>query len=474
MPDTDIAVIGAGAAGLSIAGFAAALGLRVTLFERDRMGGECLNTGCVPSKALLACGRAAHAARAAARFGVHARDVVVDWEGVRSHLRSSRAAIAPNDAEARFRGMGVEVVRSSAHFTSPDSIGAAGRIWRFRRCVVAAGSAPLTPALPGLEGVPYLTNENIFDLEAPPGHLVVLGGGAVGLEMAQAHARLGCPVTVVETGAIAGREDPELADVLRHSLRRDGVTILEASEAVRAEAGQAGVELLLSDGRRVGGTHLLLALGRTPRLASLDLAAANVVATGRGVATDRGLRSVSNRRVWAAGDIADPEELGPSRFTHVCSHHAALLARSMVFRLPARLDYATLPRVTYTDPELAQVGMTAAEAEAAGHAVRTERWPLRENDRAIVDGIGEGMVKLVADQRGRLLGAGIAAPHAGEMAGMFGLMIGRKMRLSALASLVLPYPTLAEVAKRAAASYYAPAVTGLLGRRLAAFARFLP
>ena len=474
MPNTDIAVIGAGAAGLSVAGFAAALGLKVVLFERDRMGGECLNTGCVPSKALLACAKAAHAARDGARFGVHASDVMVDWKGVRAHLRGAITAIAANDAEARFRGMGVDVVRASAYFASPNSIAAAGRTWRFRRCVVAAGSAPVVPVLPGLASVPYSTNESIFDLEVPPGHLLILGGGAIGLEMAQAHARLGCRVTVVESGAIAGREDPEFADVLRGVLGRDGVTLLEHTEAVRVEGCEDALELLLSDGTRITGTHLLLALGRTPRLAPLDLATANVRTTRDGVATDRGLRSVSNRRIWAAGDIADPEGLGPRRFTHVCSQHAALLARSVVFRLPAKLDYAALPRVTYTDPELAQVGMTAAEAEAAGYAVRTQRWPLSENDRAVAEGIDEGAVKLVANSRGRLLGAGVLAPHAGEMAGMFGLMISRNMNLSALAGLVLPYPTLAEAAKRAAANQYASVVTGPVARRFAAFVKHFP
>jgi pyruvate/2-oxoglutarate dehydrogenase complex dihydrolipoamide dehydrogenase (E3) component len=227
---------------------------------------------------------------------------------------------------------------------------------------------------------------------------------------------------------------------------------------------------VLEDGTRIAGTHLLLAVGRAPRLAGLGLEAAKVAASAQGIRTGRDLRSVSNKRVWAVGDIADPDGIGPRAFTHVAGQHAGLLVRSMLLRLPGtKVDYAALPRVTYTDPELAQVGLTEAEARVQGHAdLRIHRWPLAENDRAIAEGRTEGMVKLVVTPKGRLLGAGILAPRAGEMAGMYGLMIGRKLPLSALASLVLPYPTLSEAGKRAAGDFYAPkllspAVKGLIG-----------
>lgn len=479
MPDVDLCVVGAGAAGLSITALSAALGWKVALFERGLMGGDCLNSGCVPSKALLACAHAAHDARRAGRFGVHARDVAVDWAGVRAHVDAARAEIAPMDSEARFRGMGVEVVRATAHFVAPDTLEAAGRPWRFRRCVVAAGSSAVVPDLPGLAGGPYLTNETVFDLDAPPGHLLVLGGGPIGVEMAQAHARLGCRVTLVEAGRVLGRDDPELAEPLRDALAEEGVAVLEGRKAARVERGAAdgSVTLLLDDGARVAGTHLLVALGRAPRLGALDLDAGNVRATARGIATDPALRSLSNRRVYAAGDIADPEGLGPRAFTHVAGgQHAGVLARSMIFRLPfTRLSYDALPRVTYADPELAQVGMTEAEAREAGHGdLRIHRAPVGDNDRAVAEGAERGLVKLVADRKGRLLGAGVLAPRAGEMAGLFGLMIGRKMRLSALAGTVLPYPTLAESAKRAAGEFYAPAVTGPTARKLAGLLRRLP
>jgi pyruvate/2-oxoglutarate dehydrogenase complex dihydrolipoamide dehydrogenase (E3) component len=455
MPDFDLVVIGAGAAGLSTAALSAALGLRVALVERAEMGGDCLNRGCVPSKALLAAAHAAAAARHAGRFGVRVSEPEIDWPAVRAHIRGAIARIAPTDSEARFRGMGVEVIRASAHFTAPDEIEAGARRITFRRCVIAAGSAPLVPDIEGLGPVPWLTSDTIFELEDKPDHLIILGGGPIGLEMAQAHARLGCRVTVIEAGRIAGREDPELADGLRRVLLRDGVALHEGAQLNRVQADRPGLTAILEDGTRIAGSHLLLAVGRAPRLRGLDLRAGNVTETARGIATDAGLRSVSNRRIWAVGDIADPAGIGPRSFTHVASQHAGVLARRMLFRLPAKVDYATLPRVTYTGPELAQVGMTEAEALEAGLDPRPYRFPLPETDRAIAEGIEDGLVKLVVSPKGRLIGAGVLGPHAGEMAGIFGLMIGRKLPLSALAGLVLPYPTLAEAAKRAAGDFYA-------------------
>ncbi|HWX49701.1 MAG TPA: FAD-dependent oxidoreductase [Roseomonas sp.] len=469
MPDHDLAIIGAGAAGLSVAAMAASLGRKVVLFERERMGGECLNTGCVPSKALLAAAKRAAAVREAARFGITVEAMAVDWQGVRRHVRDAIARIAPNDSEERFAGMGVDVVRASAHFVGPDRIEAAGRVYHFRRAVVAAGSAPVVPDLPGLVTCPWLTHETVFDLEAPPEHLLILGGGSQGAELAQAFARLGCRVSLIEAQpSVLASEDVELRVSLREALRRDGVVIHENTRVIAVERAAEGVALVIEGGARIAGSHLLFALGRRPRLAPLDLAAANIAATSEGVATGPDLRSTTNRRIWAAGDVADPVGIGPRRFTHAASMHAAVIIRSMLFRLPARLDYAALPRVTYTAPELAQVGMTEAEARAAGRAIRVLRQPFTENDRAVAEGETEGQVKLVVNRFGHLLGASVLGEGAGEMAGLFGLTIGRKLPLSALAELALPYPTRAEAAKRAAGNFYAsklisPAVRGIAG-----------
>jgi pyruvate/2-oxoglutarate dehydrogenase complex dihydrolipoamide dehydrogenase (E3) component len=451
MPEFDLAVIGAGASGLSVTAVAAQLGLRVALIERDRMGGDCLNFGCVPSKALLAAAHSAQDARGAERFGVRVAEPEIAWDGVRAHVRGVIAAIAPTDSEARFRALGATVLRGEARFVGPDALSVDGRRLTARRIVVAAGSSPAVPPIPGLNAVAHFTNVTLFDLEVRPRHLLILGGGPIGLEMADAFAGLGARVSVVEAATIAGKEDPELVAGLRGVLVARGVAVLEGAKVAAVEMGPT---LVLEDGRRIEGSHLLVAVGRRANLAALDLAAGQVRGGPAGIATDRGLRSLTNRRVYAVGDIADPQGIGPRAFTHVGSYHAGIVIRRAVFRLPARVDYAALPRVTYTHPELAQVGMTEAEARAAGHKVFVLRWPLSDNDRAIAEGDTTGLVKLVVAGN-RLLGAGILAPGAGEMIGQWTLAIATRARLSTIASLIAPYPTRAEAGKRAAASLFA-------------------
>ena len=454
MPDFDLAVIGAGAAGLSVTAAAAQLGLRVALIERDRMGGDCLNAGCVPSKALLAASHAAAAAGRAGRFGIRLPEPQIDWDAVAAHVHGAIAAIAPMDSVARYRALGATVMQGEARFLDPGALSVDGKRLTARRVVIAAGSRPAMPPIPGLQSAAPLTNETIFAQMSRPSHLLVLGGGPLGLEMAAAHAALGCRVTLVEQASIAGTEDPELVDALRRALGRQGVAIREGTRVVAAEAGPT---LVLADGERIGGSHLLVAAGRRPNLEALALDAGNVRAGPHGIATDGGLRSLTNRRVYAAGDIADPAGLGPRAFTHVGAYHATIIVRRAIFRLPARLDYAALPRVIHAAPELAQAGMTEAEACDAGMKPRVLRWPMAENDRAIVEQDTAGMVKLVV-ARGRVVGAGILAPHAGEMIGLWALAIAARVRLSVLAGLVLPYPTRAEAGKRAAGSLYAAAL----------------
>lgn len=451
MPDHDLAIIGAGAAGLSVAAGAAQLGRRVVLIERGLMGGECLNTGCVPSKALLAAAHAARAMREAGRFGLTPAEPEPDWERLRAHVQGVIARIAPVDSAARYRALGATVLPGEARFIAPDALVVDGRRITARRFVIAAGSRPAVPDLPGLESLAYWTNETLFDLSARPEHLLILGGGPVGLEMADAFSALGCRVTMIDSGRIAGNEDPELAAGLRIALTAHGVTILENSKVMRAEAGPT---LVLDDGRRISGSHLLVAVGRVANLSALDLPAGDIQAGPRGIATDSGLRSLTNRRVFAAGDIADPHPTGPRHFTHAGAYHATLLIRRLLFRLPARLDYAAFPRVIYTQPELAQTGMTEAEALAAGLAPRILRWPVADNDRAVAERQEAGLVKLVVSGN-RLVGAGILAPHAGEMISLWSLAIARRVRLSALAGLVVPYPTFSEAAQRAVASSFA-------------------
>jgi pyruvate/2-oxoglutarate dehydrogenase complex dihydrolipoamide dehydrogenase (E3) component len=470
MSDFDLAIIGAGAAGLSVAAGASQLGARVALIERNRMGGDCLNTGCVPSKALLAAAHALRGIRRAARFGIVAADPVADWDAVRTHVQGVIAAIAPVDSAVRFRALGATVLLGEARFIDPATIAVDGRRVTARRFVIAAGSRAAVPPIDGLERQPYWTNESLFDLNERPDHLVILGGGPIGLEMADAFSGLGCRVTVVEAGRIMAREDAELAAGLRHALTAGGVTIRENAAVTAVEPGPV---VALADGTRIAGSHLLVAVGRQPNLAGLDLAAGRIQAGPAGIATDRGLRSLSNRRVFAVGDIADPVGIGPRAFTHVGSYHAGIVIRRLLFRLPARIDYSALPRVVYTDPELAQTGLTEAEATAAGLKPRILRWPLADNDRAITEREVGGLVKLIVSG-GRVVGAGILSPHAGEMISQWSLAIAQRTKLSALASLIVPYPTRSEAGKRAAGSAFAASLFSPRTKRLVRLLSRLP
>ena len=470
MADYDLLVIGAGAAGLSVAAGASQLGARVALIERDRMGGDCLNFGCVPSKALLAAGHAAEAARRAGRFGVRLPEPVVEWDAVRAHVHGVIAEIAPNDSEARFRALGADVFRGEARFVGRDAIEINGRRLTARRIVIAAGTTALVPPIPGLAEVPFWTNTSLFELEEKPAHLLILGGGPIGLEMADAFSALGCAVTVIEALTIAGKEDPELVSGLRMALTERGIVL---HEGVAVAAVEPGPVLVLADGRRIAGSHLLVAVGRRPSLASLSLEAGGVTASKLGVVTDAGLRSVSNKRVFAVGDIADPEGIGPRAFTHAAEYHAGVVIKRALFRLPARVDYSALPRVTYTAPEVAQVGMTEAEARAAGLSISVLRWPLSENDRAAAEREKRGLVKLVV-AKGRVVGAGILAPGAGEMIGVWTLAIASRAKLSALAGLIVPYPTRSEAGKRAAGSYFTAKLFAERTRKLVRFLAWLP
>ncbi len=463
MPEFDLAVIGAGAAGLSVAAAAAQLGASVALIERGRMGGDCLNTGCVPSKALLAAAHAARRATEAARFGIVTGQPEVDWAAVRCHVQGVIAALAPVDSAPRLQALGATVLQGEARFTDPATIAVDGRPVTARRFVIAAGSRAAVPPIEGLHEVPYWTNESLFDLAVKPDHLLILGGGPIGLEMADAFCGLGCRVTVIDAATIGAKEDPELVAGLRLALAARGVIFREGLKLTGIAPGVVpgavpgvvpGPTVSLTDGSQVSGSHLLVAVGRTPNLAALDLAAGNIQAGPAGISTDRGLRSLTNRRVYAVGDIADPRGIGPRAFTHVGSYHAGIVIRRVLFRLPASVDYAALPRVTYTDPELAQTGMTAAEASAAGLNVQVLRWPLADNDRAVAERETAGLVKLVTC-KGRVVGAGILAPHAGEMISQWTLAISQRSKLSALAGLIVPYPTRSEAAKRAAGSAFA-------------------
>lgn len=461
----DLCIIGAGSGGLTLAAAARAVGLSVVLIERGAMGGECLNTGCVPSKALIAAARHAHAVRRAKTFGIDAEVTGVDYARVHAHIHDVIAAIAPHDSQERFERLGATVIRESARFTGPDTV-AAGRVTvRAKRFVIATGSSPVVPDVPGIASVPVLTNESLFDLAALPSRLVVIGGGPIGLEMAQAFARLGSSVTVVQSSRPLSRDDPDAAAIVVRRLEAEGVRILSGTRPSAVEARDGGALRVTVEG--AGGryvleaSHILAATGRRPNVADLDLPAAGIAMGDRGIAVDGALRSLTNRRVYAVGDVA-----GSFHFTHWAGHQAGLVLRSILTRIPARPKTDGIVWCTYTDPELAQVGLTEAEArDRHGDGVSVLQAPFSSNDRAQADRDTEGFVKIVAGRRGRILGATLVGPQAGESAAPFALALANGLKVGAFAHTVLAYPTLAETGRRAALSAYAD----LARRPLAAF-----
>ena len=464
---TDICVIGAGSGGLSVAAGAVQMGARVVLVEGAAMGGDCLNTGCVPSKALLAAAKAAQAMRDGAGFGVQPVVPVVDFGAVQDHVARVIAAIAPMDSQERFEALGVRVIRAWGRFVSPTELEAGGHSIAARRFVIATGSQALVPPIPGLDLVPYFTNETIFALRERPEHLVIIGGGPIGMELAQAHRRLGSAVTVIEAARALGRDDAEAAALVLDQLRAEGVTVLEGG-TVTGVAGS--VTVALKDGRRVAGSHLLLASGRKVALERLNLAAAGVAYTRIGVTVDTRLRS-TNRRIYAVGDAA-----GGLQFTHVAGYHAGIVLRQAVLGLPARARTDHLPRVTYTDPELAQIGPTEAEARLKhGAALTVQRVEFQHNDRAVTEGRTTGFLKVMI-LRGRPVGVTIVGHGAGELIGLWALAISQGLKLSAIAGMVAPYPTTGELSKRAAGAYFSPQLfdSPMVKRVVRAVQRFLP
>jgi pyruvate/2-oxoglutarate dehydrogenase complex dihydrolipoamide dehydrogenase (E3) component len=456
----DLCIIGAGSAGLAVAAGAAQMGAEVVLIERSRMGGDCLNYGCVPSKSLLAAARAADLWRRAAALGVAYPPPRIDFAAVGASVQRVISAIAPNDSVERFEALGVRVVRAQARFTSPRTVIAGENEIRPRRFVIATGSRPAIPAIPGLAKVPYLTNESIFANRQLPEHLIVVGGGPVGIEMAQAHCRLGARVTVLDIGTVLPRDDLELAACLVQRLSDEGIGIRPGIEIVSIEPDSRGIRVHLGSGERITGSHLLVAAGRHPTTDGLDLPAAGIAASGNGIRVDARLRT-TNHRAFAIGDVA-----GGPQFTHVALYHAGVVIRNALFRIPARLDYGALPWVTYTDPELAHVGLTDSMARSQGIAPRVLRWGFAENDRAQTERDTAGLVKIVTGKSGRILGASILGAGAGDLILPWILAISQKLKIRALAELIVPYPTRGEAGKRAAGCFYTPSLFSARTRRL--------
>jgi len=467
MIKVDVCVIGAGSGGLSVAAGAAQMGAKVALVEKSDMGGDCLNTGCVPSKSLLAAGHAAQSAREARQFGVHLPEPEVDWQAVHNHIHGVIAAIEPNDSQERFESFGVTVIRAAGEFIDEHTLIAGDQQIRAKYFVLATGSSAFVPPIEGLDQVDYFTNENIFDNTKPVEHLIVIGGGPIGMELAQAHRRLGAEVTVMEMARLLVKDDPELTKIVIRRLQDEGINLVEGGRNLKLEKtanGQIAARCESDLGKQcAAGSHLLIATGRHANVDGLNLEAAGVSYSPRGVDVDARLRT-SNKKIFAIGDVA-----GPYQFTHMAAYQAGIVIRNMLFKLPAKVDYSAVPWVTYTDPELAHVGMSESDARQAGREIRVLRWQFEENDRAQAEKRTEGMIKVITTSKGVILGASIVGIHAGELIQPWILAISQKLKIAAMASMIAPYPTLAEANKRIAGSFYTDKLFSPTTKRLVRF-----
>lgn len=469
----NLVVIGAGTAGLVTAAGAAGLGARVALIERDLMGGDCLNVGCVPSKALISAARAITAARTTDQFGIRVEGTVsVDFPEVMRRLRRLRSEIAPNDSASRFASLGVDVYLGSGRFAGPDVIEVGGQALRFARAVIATGARAATPPIPGLAEAGYLTNETVFSLTELPPRLAVIGGGPIGCELAQAFARLGSQVTVIERSRqLLGREDVDAAACVLNSLRREGVQVLLETRLSSVKSGAGTITVVVkrpgnsTESQDIEVDQIFVAAGRTPNIADLNLEGAGVMFNEKGVVVDDHLRT-TNRRVYAAGDVCSPY-----KFTHAADFMARIVIQNSLFYGRARASSLTIPWCTYTSPEVAHVGLNEVTACDKQIAIQTFVQPLSHIDRALLESAIEGFVKIhVKAGSDQIVGATIVAEHAGEMIGELVLAMTNRIGLGRIASTIHPYPTVAEAIRKCGDQYnktrLTPFVKGMFQRWL--------
>ena len=442
--DADLIVIGAGSAGLSVAAGAVQMGARVILIEGGEMGGDCLNTGCVPSKALIEAARHAKAAVAAAKLGVSCSQVAIDYASIMQHVHVTIATIEPHDSQERFENLGVRVIRGYAKFTSKNAIIVENETITGRRIVVATGANAVTPPIKGLDQVGYFTSESFFENYDQPDHLIIVGGGPVGVEMAQAHAQLGIKTTLIERFEILPSELADTRDLVRKKLSHDGVTVFENCDILGIKESDAIKSITLGDGQIIDGSHLLIATGRRANFQGLNLSAAGIETTDVGIEVDDSLRT-TNRAVYAIGDV-----IGREQFTHVAGYHASFVVRSALFGLPAKVKTHHIPRVTYCDPEVASVGDISD-----GPGIEKYRVEYDVLDRAIAGDRAEGFAQMWV-KNGRVRGVTIVGAQAGELIHFWSLIIAQNLKLSKVSSVITPYPTLSDINKKLIGAYFTP------------------
>lgn len=472
----EICVIGAGAGGLAAAAAAAAMGVPVVLIEKGKMGGQNLYGGSVPARALQTAAQHANAVRVGASFGVKSARSGIDFAAVNAHVRRAVEAIAPQDSPERFKGLGVRVIAGTARFKDPRTIVVGATSVTARCFIIATGSLATVPQIPGLAETPYLTPETAFDLSDCPRHLLIVGAGRTGLELAQSFHRLGAEVTVFEADTPLRREDRECAAIVLDALGEEGIKLRSGAQIAQVRRVLGRIQVIMakpanpdsagSAGEEViEGSHLLIAAGRRPNIDELELDAAGIRHDQNRIVVDRRLRT-TNKNVYAIGDV-----IGGPKYANAATQHAGLVVRNVLFRESVSLDSRAIPRVIFTDPELAQVGLLEGEAHAQAKNIRILRWPYRENDRAVTAGAVNGHIKVITDGKGDILGATIVGAQAGENIATWALAIGQKLSIAALSAMVVPYPAYGEVGKRAAITYFMRGLTNTRVRRIMGWLR---
>ena len=445
-------IIGGGAGGLVVASVAAQLGLDVVLIEKNpQPGGDCLHFGCVPSKALLKVAHVAHTVRHAVEYGVNAKFTGIDIDGSTSAVRRAIDTIAPHDSRERFESLGCEVITGKAQFETAHSVRVNNQTIHAKKIVLATGSVPFIPDIEGLAKVDYLTNEDMFSMPSLPGSLLILGAGPVGIEMAQAYARLGCKVTLVEMAdRILPGMDNDAATSLAEVLAAEGITILTGRRVLKVAQSEAGIAISMAAGEIVIGEKILVATGRRAMLSGLELEKAGVKYSARGVDVNTRMQT-SVKHIYACGDVT-----GQLALTHVAEHQAGVVIANIVFKIPRRINYRVIPVVVYTDPECAQIGCTENEL-SDDKKINVVRFDMSALDRAITENKKSGFAKLIV-RKGRLLGAHILGPRAGDVIHELALAMNEKIKLSRIAALVHAYPSYAQINRRAAGAYYTPSL----------------
>lgn len=459
----DLIIIGAGAGGLSLASGAAQLGLRTALLERNLMGGDCLNYGCVPSKTLLAAAKNFWSLR---KYQGQKTNITSDFPKIMDRVKNVITHIAIHDSVERFQSLGVTVIQQDAYFIDDKTIQAGAERFEGKYIVIATGSIPLIPPIPGLQNCSYLTNETIFDLPELPKHLLVIGGGPIGCELAQAFAMLGSKVSLIEAGEILRNDDREAVAIVRRNLEQTNISLYEHSEVVQVNKGDDGILVQTKHKNapvEIKVTHILVATGRKAAIDSLQCARAGINTNEKGIILDERLRT-SNKRVFVIGDAA-----GKLQFTHVANYHAGIVLRNIAFKIPANIHKQVIPWVTFTAPELAHVGIKENSPEFDSKKMKVLRCSYEDNDRAQTEGETIGLLKVVVNSKGLVLGATITGSQAGELLVPWTIAVRERKSLRMFTDLTIAYPTLSEISKRLASQFYAPKLFSSKVRRLVRF-----